>query len=125
MECTEPGAIHDEELLAYLAGEKVRPLVVQHLAKCQQCSSKLMDYHHIELMLTSKLYRWDCPTNQILGEYQLGLLNNERALAVKVHLSNCVLCAAEVATLAAFLTNDPLLVGHSPAPHVFASGQNH
>ena len=27
MECSEPGAIGDEELLAYLAGEKVRPFV--------------------------------------------------------------------------------------------------
>jgi len=34
MECSKPGAIRDEELLAYLAWEKVRPFVVQHLAEC-------------------------------------------------------------------------------------------
>ncbi|HYU71749.1 MAG TPA: hypothetical protein VEL31_03625, partial [Ktedonobacteraceae bacterium] len=61
MECIEPGAIRDEELLAYLAGERVRPVVAQHLTKCQHCSSQLANYRQIELMLTGKLYRWDCP----------------------------------------------------------------
>src|SRR5256885_612565 len=31
MECREPGTIRDEELLAYLDGEVVRPVVVQML----------------------------------------------------------------------------------------------
>jgi len=66
-------------------------------------------------MLTSKLYRWDCPSNQVLGEYQLGLLSNKLATAVKMHLSTCMLCAAEVATLSEFLANDPLLVERPPA----------
>src|SRR5437588_1319139 len=79
MECT--GTIRDEELLAYLSGERVRPAVVQHLADCQRCSSRLADYRRIELGLASKLYRWDCPPNQILGEYHLGLLNNRKATA--------------------------------------------
>ena len=41
MECLEPGAIHDEELLAYLAGEKVRRPVEQHLTMCQYCANRL------------------------------------------------------------------------------------
>ena len=110
MECSEPGTIRDEELLAYLAGERVRPGVQQHLARCQSCSAKLTDYRRMELSLTRKLYRWDCPPNQVLGEYQLGLLSNERATAVQLHLSSCVLCAVEMATLSQFLANDPLLV---------------
>ena len=110
MECSEPGTIRDEELLAYLAGERVRPSVQQHLARCRGCSAKLADYLQIERSLTRKLYRWDCPPNQVLGEYQLGLLNNERTTAVKLHLSSCVLCAVEMATLSQFLANDPMLV---------------
>ena len=110
MECSEPGTIRDEELLAYLAGERVRPDVQQHLARCQGCSAKLVDYRRMELSLTSKLYRWDCPPNQVLGEYQLGLLSNERATAVKLHLSSCILCAKEMATLSQFLANEPVLV---------------
>ena len=127
MECSEPGIIRDEELLAYLAGERVRPVVQQHLSRCQRCSSLLADYRRMELSLTSKLYRWDCPPNQILGEYQLGLLSNDLATAINTHLSTCVLCAEEVATLTEFLADDPMLVerisvqpsslnNHRPAP---------
>jgi len=110
MECSEPGTIQDEELLAYLAGEIVPPAVQQHLARCQSCSAKLADFRRAERSLTRKLYRWDCPPNQVLGEYQLGLLSNESETAVKSHLSSCVLCAVEIATLSHFLANDPMLV---------------
>ena len=110
MECSEPGTIRDEELLAYLAGEIVRPGVQQHLARCQSCSAKLADFRRVERSLTRKLHRWDCPPNQVLGEYQLGLLGNESETAVKSHLSSCVLCSVEIATLSQFLANDPMLV---------------
>src|SRR5437667_7403745 len=110
MECSEPGTIRDEELIAYLAGEIVRPAVQQHLAQCQSCSAKLADFRRVERSLSRKLNRWDCPPNQELGEYQLGLLNNDRTMAVEMHLSSCVLCSAEIATLSQFLANDPMLV---------------
>ncbi len=109
MECSEPGAIREEELVAYLAGEKVRPAVVQHIAHCQRCSLQLATYRRMELKLLSKLYRWDCPPNQVLGEYQMGLLGTEQALAVRKHLRMCALCSAEVASVAEFLANDPML----------------
>jgi hypothetical protein len=118
MECSEPGTIHDEELLAYLAGERVRPVVEQHLGQCQRCSAQLAEYRRIERTLVSKLYRWDCPSNLTLGEYQLGLLDQEHATAVKLHLSQCVLCAAEVATLTEFLANDPMLIERAPVSRV-------
>ncbi len=110
MECSEPGTIRDEELLAYLAGDIVRPTVQQHLAQCQSCSAKLANFRRVERSLTLKLYRWNCPPNQELGEYWLGLLDTERAMAVKMHLSSCILCSAEVATLSQFLAHDPMLV---------------
>jgi hypothetical protein len=114
MECSEPGTIRDEELLAYLAGERVRPVVEQHLGHCQRCSAQLAEYRRIEQTLVKKLYRWDCPSNLTLGEYQTGLLDREHAMAVKLHLSQCVLCAAEVATLTEFLADDPMLVERVP-----------
>ena len=119
MECLKPGAINDEELLAYLAGEKVRPLVEQHLTRCQYCANRLAEFRRIEHTLTSKLYRWDCPPAQVLGEFQLGMLSNELAAAVTNHLSICVLCAAEVASLTEFLANDPMLA--EPVPQLAAS----
>ncbi|GAC1346179.1 MAG: hypothetical protein NVSMB27_09350 [Ktedonobacteraceae bacterium] len=121
MECNKPGAIRDEELLAYLAGEKVRPFVAQHLVECQRCSSQLAAYQRIEFTLTNKLYRWDCPPNQVLGEYQLGLLSKELTAAVKNHLGMCTLCAAEVATLSEFLANDPMLAERAAVPGISVS----
>lgn len=115
MECSEAGVIRDEELLAYLAGEQVRPIVAQHLAHCQRCSEQLATYRQIEHSLINKLYRWDCPSNQVLGEYQLGMLNNEEVAAIQSHLHICVLCSGEVAVLANFLANDPVLVERIPA----------
>jgi hypothetical protein len=68
----------------------------------------------MELSLTSKLYRWDCPPNQVLGEYQLGLLSNEIAAAVTLHLGACVLCTMELTMLEQFLANDPYLIERVP-----------
>lgn len=113
MECSEPGAIHDEELFAYLGGETVRPAVVQHLASCQYCSSRLATYQQMDHKLLKNLFRWDCPSNQTLGEYQLGMLSTRHAAAISKHLHICPLCAAEVTMLAQFLANDPML---EPAP---------
>jgi hypothetical protein len=118
MECRQPGAVREEELLAYLAGESVRPVVVQHIASCEHCAAQLVAYRRLELELTSTLYRWDCPSSEILGEYQLGLLSNELATAVKIHLKMCTLCAAEVTALTEFLAGDPLLVERAPAPSI-------
>ncbi|HEY4388031.1 MAG TPA: hypothetical protein VGN34_26585, partial [Ktedonobacteraceae bacterium] len=114
MECSEPGAIRDEDFAAYLAGNKVRPEVAQHLALCQSCSSQVAAYQHMDLQLTNKLYRWDCPSSQELGEYQLGLLGTVQAGEVRSHLLFCLRCTAEVATLTEFLANDPLLA--EPVP---------
>ena len=120
MECNTPGAIREEELLAYLAGEKVRPFVAEHVATCQYCAQQLATYRRIELTLTSKLYRWDCPPSRVLGDYQLGMLSKELTAAVKNHLGMCVLCAAEVATLTDFLADDPMLAEPITVPRVAA-----
>jgi hypothetical protein len=121
MECSEPGVIRDEELLAYLAGDRVRPVVEQHLARCQHCSTQVAEYRGLERSLIKRFYRWDCPPNQILGEYQMGLLSNEAAAVVSTHLNRCVLCVEEVATLTEFLANDPMFV---PPIAVQASSHN-
>jgi hypothetical protein len=112
MECSQSGAIRDEELVAFIEGESVRPAVVEHLAHCQKCSSQVALYRQLEQGLTSKLYRWDCPASQTLGEYQLGLLNREQAAAIQAHLRACVLCSSELVTLIDFLDADadPMLV---------------
>jgi hypothetical protein len=125
MECSEPGAIRDEELLAYIDGVPVRPAVLAHLAHCQYCSSRLATYQRMDRKLIQRLYRWDCPANEVLGEYQLGLLSNEQAAGVRDHLRRCALCAAEVVILTNFLANDPLIVVPVPiSPQVATHAHN-
>lgn len=125
MECSEPGIIRDEELLAYLAGERVRPVVEQHLARCPRCTAQVASFRGLERSLVKKLYRWDCPPSHILGEYQLGLLSNEIASAVGMHLNRCMLCAAELTTLSAFLADDPMLSAPVAAAVQPSSQNNH
>lgn len=124
MECSKPGIIRDEEIIAYLAGENVRPIVEQHLDSCERCSSQLATYKKMELTLLKKLYRWDCPPSQMLGEYQLGILSRAATAKVAFHLNTCILCAAEVASLTEFLTNDPMLVESIPVPHISVAARS-
>ncbi len=123
MECNTPGVIRDEELLAFAAGEKVRPAVEAHVASCQHCAAWVAEVRGLERSFTKKLYRWDCPPNQILGEYQMGLLSSDVEKAVQAHLKKCVLCAAEVATFIEFMANDPMLAEPVAVRHT--SQNNH
>jgi len=106
MECSEPGIIRDEELFAYLAGEEVRPAVTQHLAHCPYCSSQLAVYQRMEQNLLKRLYRYDCPSSLVLGDYQLGLLDAPASEQIARHLESCVHCAHELATLGVFLQQE-------------------
>jgi hypothetical protein len=110
MECREPGAIRDEELFAYLAGERVRPEVKQHLATCPSCAAQAALYRRMDRVLTSTLYRWNCPPSQVLGDYQFGFLEPRQAADVRSHVSTCAACTSEIASLNTFLENDPLFV---------------
>ncbi|WP_376794782.1 anti-sigma factor family protein [Thermogemmatispora sp.] len=114
MECRQRGAISDEEMLAYLAGEEVRPAVLEHLATCPACATQVESYRRLELTLLQSLYRWDCPPAQVLGEYYLGLLNKEVAVAVRFHLATCQHCTAELAVLSHFLSGETRLAEASP-----------
>src|SRR5690242_21718912 len=107
MECSEPGVLRDEDLLAYLDDAPVQPLVAAHISRCPRCSQQVARYRQLEQQLTGKLYRWDCPSSQTLGEYHLGMLANEARVQINLHLSSCVLCAAELATLSSFLERGP------------------
>jgi anti-sigma factor RsiW len=122
MECSESGAIRDEELFAYIDGVQVRPAVLAHLTHCQHCLSQLATYQRMDRKLIQRLYRWDCPTNQVLGEYHLGLLSSEQAAEIQGHLKGCVLCAAEVAMLTNFMENDHMLF---PAASISQQGTSH
>lgn len=69
----------------------------------------------MERKLIRKLYRFDCPPNVLLGEYQLGLLDGLTVVQVEKHLSRCDLCRAEMTSLTGFLAQGPLPFELSPA----------
>lgn len=121
MECSEPGIIRDEELFAYLAGEKVRPAVAQHIALCPYCSSQVAVYQRIEQFLLKRLYRYDCPSSLVLGDYQLGLLDSPANEQVARHLESCVHCAHELTTLGVFLQQEASV----PVEQVSTSSNHH
>jgi hypothetical protein len=117
MECSEPGAIRDEDLIAYLSGDNVRPSVAQHIATCQSCSSRLASYQQVDHALANTLFRYDCPPSHMLGEYYLNVLSKAQSGLVKNHLRICEFCTAEVAQLSGFLAGDPRLVERAPVAH--------
>ena len=59
------------------------------------------------------LFRFDCPAPQVLGEYQLDVLDAEERLRVAQHAAECEECTAELTELRAFLAVDP------PVPETF------
>src|SRR5439155_27175283 len=97
MECSEPGTIREDELIAYLVEDVVRPAVIEHIARCARCSSQVETYRRMDRKLVNRLYRWDCPSTMALGEFHLGMLSNDQTIGIQQHLSMCVLCSAEVA----------------------------
>jgi hypothetical protein len=64
--------------------------------------------------LTHSLYRFDCPSPQTLGEYQLDLLAPEARTEVAAHLLGCPRCADELQTLRSFMSG-PLVAGRTAA----------
>jgi hypothetical protein len=69
----------------------------------------------MEQKLIRKLYRFDCPSSLVLGEYQLGLLEGPAVALVKSHLHRCELCRAEVDSLTTFLSRGTLPFGRASA----------
>jgi hypothetical protein len=57
-------------------------------------------------VLGEHLYRWDCPTAQELGEYNLGLASTQLMAAVEQHLTVCSRCADDLQELRHFLADD-------------------
>lgn len=56
-----------------------------------------------ERELRRSLFRFDCPGAQLLGEYQLDLLDEADRVRVAAHADSCDECHAELQTLRGFL----------------------
>jgi hypothetical protein len=102
MEASSSGHPAPEALLAFGDGEAPAEVVV-HVATCSTCAAQAADYAHAQNELERALYRFDCPSAQTLGEYNLDLLDPARRVSVAAHARDCEACAAELQTLRAYL----------------------
>jgi hypothetical protein len=102
MDCTSPPELDIKQLSAYVDGDADRQ-VAAHLARCPYCRDRAQRLAGWQDRLIARLYRLTCPRSQELGEYQLGLLNPDRAAAVQQHLVECPHCAREVSQLEDYL----------------------
>jgi len=103
MECRHPPPLTDEQLMATPDGD-AGSQVSEHLADCASCSARLEAIRQVEQGLMSRLYRWDCPPSQRLGDYYFGLAGTTDADIVAQHLKLCAPCSAEIELLRSFMS---------------------
>ena len=102
MSCFKTPQLTEIELLMALDGE-ADPEIIMHIAHCPDCRVRAGQLQKLQDGLTNRLFRVDCPSSMDVGEYQLGLLPAEQALAVEKHLAECTFCSGERSLLASFL----------------------
>lgn len=103
MTCSNPPALTDEQLNAALDG-LADEAVTAHLERCDFCRAEFETIRAFDERLKSKLHRWDCPSLQVLGDYELNLLTGDEFKTVKSHVRSCPRCQAELNTLRDFLS---------------------
>ena len=101
--CISPPELDDKQLLAYLDNREADPATALHLKKCPYCREKAEALDRLQKRLTTKLYRFDCPSPLELGEYHLRMLPSPQMLVVAKHARECPHCAREIAELEEFL----------------------
>lgn len=69
----------------------------------------------------SRLYRWDCPLPDALGDYYLKLVPPSQHEVIEAHLVYCLLCRQELEAFAAFLKVDPFTSSQPLEPETKAS----
>jgi anti-sigma factor RsiW len=103
--CLDPGEVQDWELEAYADGE-VYPHVERHLRECSACRIWLAERMLLDCHLHRALYRFDCPSPDLLRDYHWGHLAGDERRQVEDHLDACPHCTAELAELAEFVASE-------------------
>jgi hypothetical protein len=99
-------AVTPEELMAYVDGE-ISVDAVAGIDDCAECSATVADYGRLQARLRQTLYRFDCPSAHLLGEYALDLANTVERTAVAAHVLECDECTSELEGLRAYLAFEP------------------
>src|SRR5438128_6726342 len=102
MKCNHPPPLTPDQLSDAIDGS-ADEAVRAHLADCPSCAARLADARLAEERLRARLFRWDCPTSQQLGDYEQGRLAAPEAATVASHVEQCVRCTQELAELRAFM----------------------
>ncbi len=96
--------LSDEELFDTAVERKTLPLgAARHLEQCAYCQKELAEYTEINTHLLTLLYRHQCPSGITLSAYCADLLPHVEMGAVRKHIRECPLCAAEVEDTQRFL----------------------
>lgn len=110
MDCLNPTAPNDEELLNYtLDAEELSGQAQAHLEHCETCQGRLVRYQQANTFLVSRLYRSHCPSGTQLSFYCAGGLPPDERLYIASHLRDCPLCATEAAETRRFMREVPVL----------------
>lgn len=109
MTCINPPALTDEQLNAAL-DDLADEAVMAHLETCAFCRAELESMHVFDELLKKELHRWECPSVQILGDYELDMLPSDQMRIVKAHVRECPRCQAELNALRDFMNAPDLPV---------------
>jgi hypothetical protein len=93
----------DADLLAYLDGE-IDPQLAVRIEASPADLKRTEELGSLQSHLTARLYRLECPKSETLGQYHLGMLDQEQAIGVARHLQECPLCSREMIQLSDFLS---------------------
>lgn len=110
------GAVTPEDLIAFVDGE-ASGTVGEAIAADPALRAAADAYRRTQHRLQRQLYRFDCPSPQMLGEYDLGLLAPAERTRIAAHVAACPRCAAELRMLRDFLAME------EDAPPVGAVGR--
>lgn len=96
------GAVTPEDLIAYGDGEASGPIsaAIQSDPALRAAADA---YAQTQRRLRQRLYRFDCPSPQLLGEYALDLLAGAARTRIAAHVVECPRCTAELRMLRDFM----------------------
>jgi len=97
-ECTNPNAIEEGDLAAYLHGEAL-PHVGEHIARCPYCAEQVERLRWVDAQLLAAFYRDACPTPETLADYLFDRLSGAEKLRVAAHVRGCPACSAELVSV--------------------------
>src|SRR4051794_21203062 len=102
MTTRDSAPVPPEDLIAYIDGEAA-PEIARRIAADPRHLAEARGYARAQEALRQRLHRFDCPSSQTLGEYELGILVPAERLRIARHVVECPHCTVELATLRAFM----------------------